>query len=90
MGLPNAERAEVDPRKLTEYCLSSTHPVGKHKAAVFRSALGLTVADADLLREWLLQAAVVGEAVAERVDTFGERFCIDFEASTASGQATIR
>jgi len=90
MGLPNAERAEVDPRKLTEYCLSPTHPVGKHKAAVFRAALGLTVADADVLRELLLRAAVSGEAVAERVDEFGERFRIDFEASTATSQATVR
>lgn len=90
MGLPNAEHAEVDPRKLTEYCLSTTHPVGKHKAAVFRAALGLTVADAEFLREQLLQAAVAGEAVAERADEFGERFRIDFEVSTASGRATVR
>lgn len=90
MGLPNADRAEVDPRKLTEYCLSPTHPVGKHKAAVFKAALGLTAADADLLREWLLRAAIEGEAVAERVDEFGARFRIDFEASTTSGEATIR
>ena len=90
MGLPNAERAEVDPRKLTEYCLSPTHPVGKHKAAVFRSALGITVADAEVLRKWLLEAAVAGEAVPDRVDEFGERFSIDFEASTPSGHATVR
>jgi hypothetical protein len=89
MGLPNAERAEVDPRKLTEYCLSTTHPVSP-KAAVFRSALGLTVVDAELLRAWLLRAAIEGESVAERVDEFGERFRIDFEAATACGRAMIR
>lgn len=90
MGLPNAQRAEVDSRKLTEYCLSPTHPVGKHKAAVFRSALGLTAAAADVLRGLLLRAAETGEAVAERVDEFGERFRVDFEATTDAGQATIR
>lgn len=89
MALPNAERAEVDPGTLTEYCLPTTHPVGKHKVAVFKAALGLT-ANADLLREWLLRAAVEGEAVAERADEFGQRFRIDFEASTVSGRATIR
>jgi hypothetical protein len=46
MMLPNAERAIIDPAKLTDYCLSATHPVGRHKAAVFRSALGLTAPDA--------------------------------------------
>lgn len=90
MGLPNAERAEVDPRKLTEYCLSTTHPVGKHKAAVFRAALGLTAADAETLREWLLRAAISSEAVAERTDEFGQRFRIDFDATTATGGAIIR
>lgn len=90
MRLPNAEQAEVDPRKLTEYCLSTTHPVGKHKAAVFRTALGLTIDDAGQLRNWLHQAATTGEAVPGRVDEFGERFVIDFEAVTPVGSATIR
>ncbi len=90
MALPNAERAEVDSRKLTEYCLSTTHPVGKHKAAVFRAALGLAATDADTLRDLLLQAAASGEAVAERADEFGQRYRVDFEATTATGTAIIR
>jgi hypothetical protein len=57
---------------------------------VFRAALGLTVADAPALRDWLLRAAVDGEAVAERVDEFGDRYPLDFEMTTPSGQATIR
>jgi hypothetical protein len=90
MGLSNPERAEVDPRKLTDYCLSPTHAVGKHKAAVFRAALGLTVTDADVLRQWLLEAATSGEAIAGPVDEFGERFVVDFTGTTAVGTATIR
>lgn len=90
MGLPNADRAEVDPRKLADYCLSPTHPVGKHKAAVFRAALGLTDADAAVLRDMLLRAAVAGEAVAGLADDFGQRFVIDFEATTAAGSAAVR
>lgn len=90
MGLPDADRAEVDLRKLSEYCLSPEHPVGKHKAAVFRAALGLTAADAPLLREWILQAAADGLAVFERADEFGDRYRLDFEAATPSGRALIR
>jgi hypothetical protein len=90
MKLPNSDRAEVDLRKLRQYCLSPTHPVGKHKAAVFRAALGLTAADASTLRDQLLRAAVDGEAVAERVDEFGDRYRLDFEIATPSGRATIR
>ncbi len=90
MRLPNADRAEVDPRKLTAYCLSVEHPIGKHKAAVFRAALGIVATDAVLLRNWLLDAAASGDAVAGVADEFGERYLIDFKATTEVGSATIR
>ena len=53
MIVPNADRAEIDIRKLRDYCLATTHPVGKHKAPVFRAALGLQATDAELLRGWI-------------------------------------
>ena len=90
MRLPNADRADVDVRKLTDYCLSPTHPVGKHKAALFRATLGLTAADAGVLRDMLRHAAASGEAVAGPADEFGQRFAIDFEATTPAGSATVR
>jgi hypothetical protein len=90
MELPNAANAFIDMRKLVEYCLSTFHPVGRHKAEVFQSALGLTTDDAELLKGWLLQAALSDEAVAGPADEYGVRFQIDFEASTAVGQAKLR
>ena len=90
MKMPNAERAEVDLRKLVEYCLSPTHKLGRHKAVVFEAALGLTIVDAFKLRAWLLQAAGESEEVIECSDEFGHRYRIDFEVATASGRATIR
>ena len=36
MKLPNAEQAFVDVRKLRDYCFSTEHPRGQHKARVFR------------------------------------------------------
>lgn len=35
--MPNADRAVVELRKLTGYCLSFAHPRGRHKAQVFAS-----------------------------------------------------
>lgn len=35
MKLPNADRAVVGLAKLRDYCLSPTHPRGRHKARVF-------------------------------------------------------
>ena len=90
MRVPNAELAVVDLRKLTEYCLSTTHAVGKNKAKVFRSALGVTSADAETLRDWLLEAVVGQDASLDRIDEFGERYGLDFEATTATGSAIIR
>ena len=71
MGLPNAKWAEVDLRKLADYCLSPMHPVGRHKAAVFRAALGLTAADAQMLRERILLAAIDGQAIAGQTTSSG-------------------
>lgn len=33
--LPNADKAQIDPRKLREYVLNSEHTSGQHKAAFF-------------------------------------------------------
>lgn len=46
MKLPGAERAIVDIRKLSDYCLSPEHLRGRNKARVFAATLGLTSADA--------------------------------------------
>jgi hypothetical protein len=39
--LPNGGQAKLDIRKIDDYCLSSTHPRRRHKALVFREALGI-------------------------------------------------
>jgi hypothetical protein len=49
MRLPNAERAFVDTEKLRDYCLSQTHPRGRHKARVFAEALGMTAVNPEEL-----------------------------------------
>lgn len=64
MKLPNSELAVVDIAKVREYCLSPRHELGKFKARVFASALGLTEKDADWLREQLLLAAKRDAAAA--------------------------
>jgi hypothetical protein len=47
----------VDLAKVRDYCLSESHPCGRHKARVFRSRLGLTAGNAEWLRQALLNAA---------------------------------
>jgi len=44
--LPHSERAVLDVNKIEDYCLDPMHLHGRHKARVFRSALGLIRSDA--------------------------------------------
>ena len=81
--LPNPENAVVETRKLRDYCLSPEHPRGRHKARVFASALGLTVADYQELRRALLAAALSEEALVAEEDQYGQRYMLDFEMSSA-------
>jgi hypothetical protein len=71
MYLPNSHRAIVDIEKLRDYSLNSNHPVGKHKARVFRAALGIGIEDALWLRNQALEIAMSGEANHES-SVFGD------------------
>src|SRR5204862_5130674 len=81
MKLPNAENSVVDIDKLRDYCLNPEHPRGRHKARVFASALGLTAADAEELRDALLGAARTQDAVPTEADEYGQRYMLDFTMS---------
>jgi hypothetical protein len=63
MKLPNGEQAEISTQKLIGYCLNPEHPSGKHKARVFASILGITLENADVLRELIQTAAVAGGSI---------------------------
>lgn len=90
MKIPNAEKAVVDIRKLRNYYLDEDHPVGKHKAKLFASALNLTSKDADDLREVLLSAVQNYDAKLGKKDEFGQRYTVDFEAEKDGKRANIR
>lgn len=91
MKIPGGERAIVDIEKLRDYCLSMLHPEGRHKARVFLSALGMTAADAENLRNLLLSTARQSDtAVISGVDEYGRRYVLDVEVASGSRHALIR
>lgn len=90
MKLPNGDRAVVDIEKLRGYCLNPTHVKGKHKARVFKAALGMTEDDAGRLREVLLNVARTGEARQGKLDAFGQHFVIEFPMFGPRGDVTVR
>ncbi|MDO8810558.1 MAG: hypothetical protein Q7J38_00825 [Gallionella sp.] len=91
MKLPNGASAVVDIEKLRDYCLSSQHPEGRHKARVFLSALGITSADAGKLRDILLSAAAVNNEVSMTgADKYGCRYSLDVVVIFGSREALVR
>lgn len=90
MILPGGKRAVVDVNKLRDYCLSSAHPRGRHKARVFASALRIFEKDAEWLREKLLYAASYCEATEAEKDEYGYRYVLDFECDRDIATVVIR
>jgi uncharacterized protein DUF6883 len=88
--LPNAEHAHVPLEKLRDYALNPLHDEGKHKARVFRAALGFTQADAEKLSHLILEAAQTGEATKSRLLPEGQMYVLDFSIEGEHGAVAIR
>jgi hypothetical protein len=88
--LPHLESAIFDERKLEDYCLNAEHPRGRHKARVFREALGIEKAEANWLRNALLAGLQVSEAIALETDAFGTRWRCDLQVARQNRQAVVR
>ncbi len=90
MKLPDGVHAQVALEKLRDFCLNPEHPVGKHKACVFATALGLRAEHAEELREILLNVAQTGEPIVGEQDEYGQRYVIDFILNRGDQSATVR
>ena len=90
MKLPNGHLAVVDLVKLRDYSLSPTHAEGKHKARVFRAALGLTESDASWRRDQLLRVAAEAECEPSRITDHGRRYVIDAVLERTGRLAKVR
>jgi hypothetical protein len=82
--------AYVELAKLRDYCLSSTHPEGKHKARVFYAALRLDDTDAEWLRDELLKAALNEDCSLGLLTKHGQRYIVDFWVCKNDLEAKIR
>ena len=85
MKLPNAENAVIDIEKLGGYCLSPTHPKGKHKARLFVEKLGMEKDDAEILRQAIQKAILIAEATERKPTVDGRIFRVDFVVGRGKG-----
>jgi hypothetical protein len=75
MKLPNSENAVVDQRKVRDYLLSRSHPVGRFKATFF-ARVGFTTKNADRLITELRNLAAHGEAQPSEATEYGQKYTI--------------
>ncbi len=74
--LPNAESAYIDPRKITGYLLSDTHPRGRPKAAYFRR-FGFSAVQPGVMAEAILNHARSHDLAGAVENTFGIHYIIE-------------
>jgi hypothetical protein len=89
MKLPNGERAQIDDQKLLGYALNPAHPAGKQHARLFDRLLGINLANADVLRQALIDAARDGEAIAGKASRYGTKYEVRFEMTGTRGRYNV-
>ena len=77
MKLPNATNAFIDDRKLIDYSLSESHSLGKHKARVFKSALGFSLNNFQELKDNILAGILTSEAVETEINQYGTLYVVN-------------
>lgn len=80
----------VDNRKLRDYCLNPHHPVGKHKARVFSSQLGLKRGDAHWLKKEITEKIKDADIEWGREDEYGKRGSAELELNKNNRHAHVK
>jgi predicted transcriptional regulator len=88
--LPNYKNAYIDIQKLKDYCLNENHPIGKHKARVFKSILSLTIEDAERFVGLIVKGLKSNEATVGKNDIYGQRYFVDMKIINFDREAIVR
>ncbi|MSO45189.1 MAG: hypothetical protein EXQ59_00255 [Acidobacteria bacterium] len=75
MRVPNAGRAVIEPAKVRDYLLSSTHLVGRFKARFFLGR-GFRADDGGAFALALREQHLPQEATLAELDQYGQRFIV--------------
>ena len=76
MKIPAAHLVKVPREKVVDYLLSETHPVGRHKAVLFRS-WGFSANNWLELADSLQRHAAENDITKEEPSPFGMRFVVE-------------
>lgn len=84
-ALPNYQDAVIPRNKLEKYSLDLKHPKGKHKAIVFKSALGFDQSNWELLEQKILAELPYYEAQPTMEDEHGKRYKVTMPITGPNG-----
>ena len=88
MRIPNADRAVIDGLKLHGYLLSPKHPVGRFKAAFFRT-LGYSQERWRQLEEDLRTQHLPNDSTPDAPNPFGQKYSIRATLVGPSGNSAV-
>lgn len=75
-SLPNFQFATLEISRLEKYVLNEDHPIGKHKARLFKALLGIYRKDADWLRGEILSKVPHCDCEMSALDDYGIRYVV--------------
>lgn len=88
MKLPSSDKAIVPKKKLIDYLLSETHPVGSSKAKFFRGH-GYKKTNIEELAKSLLHIAQTNDVKNIRELDYGTNYLIEGTIKTPNGKTVI-
>jgi len=90
MTLINKENAIIEVDKFLLYCLNEEHPVGKHKARLFKTILNISSENYQILINEIKKQILIQPAYLSKEISFGNLYFVDFEMKNLSKIATVR
>ena len=88
MRLPGAKHVRIDERKVRDYLLSKTHPVGRFKARVFAS-IGFDANALAAFAKELRRIAAEGDVTEVEDIGFGRKYTVPGELRGPAGTVRV-
>ena len=92
MKLPKGNQVKPEQiiDKLITYALNKDHKDGQHKARLFKSKLGITLDNKEILVTTLIKVAEEDDYIFTQNSQYGQKYVIDFYLTTNVGSSKIR
>ncbi len=88
MRLPGADQVRIDERKVRDYLVSKTHPVGRFKARVF-AAIGFDETMVDAFVVEIRRIAIRGDVFEVQDNEFGRKYTVPDELRGPTGSVRV-